>query len=169
LIATGFLFWLNSRRKTHAQLRLPGVRVAEALAIGSTTGIIIATLAYFVANRILSPGASFAGYERPSLEVWCFYVVWIATFGHACWRARRGWAEHCWLIAGLAFGAVALNWITTGDHLVRSLAHSHLWPVAGMDLLLLLSGAVAVLSARKLDRQSAAPATLMEIRTASGN
>jgi hypothetical protein len=45
---------------------------------------------------------------------------------------------------------VLLNWITTGDHLARSLAHRHLWAVAGMDCLLLVTGALALLAAYRL-------------------
>jgi hypothetical protein len=40
----------------------------------------------------------------------------------------------------LAVSVVLLNWITTRDHLLRSLGHRHLRPIAGMDLLLLVGG-----------------------------
>lgn len=150
LIATGYLFWLESRRKKHVQLGLRGVSVVEGLTIGSVTGIIAATLAFFISNRLLPMGASFLGYERAALEAWVFYLVWISTFAHAWLRPKRAWLEQCLAIAALAVVAVLLNWVTTGDHLVRSLAHRHLWPVAGMDLLLLLAAGGAVGATRKL-------------------
>jgi uncharacterized iron-regulated membrane protein len=156
LIATGFLFWADSRRKKYAQLGLSGVRVVDALAVGSTTGIIVATLGFFVINSLLPLGATFAGYERAALEIWFFYLVWLVTFGHAWLRPSRAWIEQCWLIAGFAASAVLLNWITTGDHLVRSLTHIHLWPVGGMDLTLLAAALIAVLTAYKLQRRAAA-------------
>jgi hypothetical protein len=52
--------------------------------------------------------------------------------------------------AALAVAAVLLNWITTGDHLARSLARPHIWPVAGMDLVLLAGAVLAALTAHKL-------------------
>ncbi|WP_296320160.1 PepSY-associated TM helix domain-containing protein [Reyranella sp.] len=152
LIATGYLFWLESRRKRHEQLGLHGVPVVEGLTVGSVTGIIAATLAFFVVNRILPLGATFAGYDRAALEIWIFYLAWLATFAHAWLRPGGAWIEQCWTIAALAVAAVLLNWITTGDHLACSLALRHLWPVAGMDVLLLLTGAVAALAARRLSR-----------------
>ncbi len=156
LIATGFLFWLESRRKKHEQLGLRGVSIVDGLTIGSVTGILIATLAFFVVNRLLPLGSSFLGYDRASLEIWTFYLTWLATFGHAWLRPRRAWMEQCWTLALLATAAVLLNWITTGDHLFRSLLHRHLWPIAGMDLMLLASAALATLAAVRTSRQSAA-------------
>lgn len=160
LIATGYLFWLESRRKKHEQLGLRGVRLVEGLTIGSVTGILIATMAFFVANRLLPLGATFAGQERASLEVWAFYLTWLATFAHAWTRPGRAWAEQCWTLAALAVAAVVLNWLTTGDHLARSLLHVHLWPIAGMDLLLLAGAAVAGLAALRLTRRRPAPARM---------
>jgi len=150
LIATGFLFWLESRRKRHAQQGLAGVRLVEGLTIGSVSGIVGATLAFFVANKLLPPTASAAGLGRADLEVAVFYVVWLASFVHAWARPRAAWREQCWALAALAVAAVALNGLMTGDSLWRSLAYRQLWPVAGMDLLLLLAAVAAIWTARKL-------------------
>lgn len=152
-IATGYLFWLEARRRRHAQLGLGGVRFVEGLTVGSVTGIVIATLGFFIANRLMPAGVVFAGQDRAALEIWAFFLVWLASFAHAWGWPRRVWAGQCWAIAAMALTAVLLNWITTGDHLMRSLAHRHLWPVAGMDLLLLLGAAVAVTTARRLNRE----------------
>jgi uncharacterized iron-regulated membrane protein len=156
LIATGYLFWLESRRKKHAQLGLSGVPIVEGLTIGSVTGIVIATLAFFVVNRLLPLGVTFAGQDRAALEIWTFYLVWLATFAHAWLRPGRAWVEQCWALAALAVAAVVLNWLTTGDQLLRSLSHRHLWAIAGMDLLLLSCAAVAALTARRLQHRMAA-------------
>ena len=156
MIATGYVYWLEARRKRHAAQGLAGVRIVGGLTVGSVSGIVIATLVFFVANRILPLGASFAGQDRAALEVWAFYLVWLATFAHAWARPGRAWREQCWAIAGLAVLAVVLNAATTGDHLVRSLAHRHLWPVAGMDLMLLAGAAVALLTALRLARRGIA-------------
>ena len=160
LIATGYLFWLESRRRKHAQLGLRGVPLVEGLTIGSVTGILVATAAFFVVNRLLPLGAKFAGLDRAELEIWAFYLVWFATFAHAWARPARAWIEQCLAIAVLCVAAVALNWLTTGDHLIRSLSHGHLWPVAGMDLLLLGSAAIAALTARRLGHRAASRAAI---------
>jgi len=151
LIATGYIYWLETRRKRHTKLGLPGVRLVEGLTIGAVTGIVIATLAFFIANRLLPLGVSFAGYERAALEVWAFYLVWLTTFAHAWLRPGRAWREQCWAIAALAVLAPVLNWVTTGDHLLKTVMAGY-WPVAGMDLLLLAGAGVAIYAARKLSR-----------------
>jgi len=156
LIASGYLFWLGSRRKKHARLGIRGVPIVDGLTIGSVTGILIATVAFFVVNRLLPLGITFAGYDRAGLEVWTFYLVWIATFVHAWARPGRAWIEQCQAIAVLAMIAVALNWLTTGDHLVRSLGYRRLWSVAGMDLLLLAGAASAAMAATGLHTRSRA-------------
>jgi len=153
MIATGYVYWLEARRRRHAAQGLAGVRVVEGLTIGSVTGIIIATLAFFIANRLLPPGASFAGYERAALEVWVFYLTWLATFAHAWARPRGAGAVQSWVVAGMAVLAVALNAATTGDHLARTLVQGQ-WAVAGMDSLLLAGAGVAALTARKLQRRA---------------
>ncbi len=157
MIASGFVFWMESRRASHIKKNLAGVRVVEALTIGSVSGIVIATLAFFIANRVLPLGAEFAGFQRAELEMWVFYLVWLATFGHAAWRradpaaefARRGWREQCWAIAALAVLAAALNAATTGHHLGYTLT-SGSRAVAGMDLMLLLTAGVAIVVAQRL-------------------
>ena len=126
------------------------MRVVEALTVGSVAGIVAATLAFFVVNRLLPPGVTFAGYDRAAMEIWTFYLVWLATFAHAWVRPVRAWIEQCAAVAVLAVFAVALNWMTTGDHLARSLVHRHLWAVAGMDLLLLVGAVSAGLAAHRL-------------------
>jgi uncharacterized iron-regulated membrane protein len=149
LIATGYLFWLAARRKKHAQLGLRGACIVESLTIGFVSGIIVATLSFFAVNRMLPPGSRLLGQDRAALEVWTFCLVWAGTFAHAALRPRHAWAEQCWAITVLAGSAVLLNWITTSDHLWRSLSHRHLWPIAVMDLLLLLTATVAAGTARR--------------------
>lgn len=150
LIATGFIFWLEARKKKHAQLGVRGFRFVEGLAVGSTLGIVAATIAFFVVNRLLPLGVSFLGVERAALEVWAFCLSWLIAFAHAWSRPRFAWSEQSFAVAVLAVAAVGLNAVTTGDHLVRSLSHPHLWPVAGMDAMLLLTAAAAAFAAWRM-------------------
>ncbi|HYD05647.1 MAG TPA: PepSY-associated TM helix domain-containing protein [Reyranella sp.] len=157
VIATGYLFWLESRRRKHAQLGLNGVRVVEGLTIGSVSGLVIATLMFLVVNRLLPLGTAFLGQDRAALEIWTFYLAWLATFAHAWARSGGAWREQCWIIATLALAAVLSNWLTTGDHLGRSLWRRHLWPVAGMDTMLFVGSAAAALAASRLGRRRVVP------------
>ncbi|MDB5619891.1 PepSY-associated TM helix domain-containing protein [Tardiphaga sp.] len=150
LIMTGVLFWLEMRRKRHAAEGLRGVRLVQGLAIGATAGIVMATAGFMVINRLLPLDVTLAGYERHELEIWTFHLVWIAAFAHAWMRSRTAWVEQCQAIAALALAAMVLNGLTTGDHPLRSLAHAHLWPVAGVDVALLLLAAGALASSRRL-------------------
>ncbi|HYD07865.1 MAG TPA: PepSY-associated TM helix domain-containing protein [Reyranella sp.] len=152
LIATGFMFWLESRRKAHAAAGLPGVRIVEGIAVGSTVGMIAATLAFMIANRLLPAGASFLGGQRYELEIWAFFAVWAMACVHGWVRPRRAWAEQCWIAAAGAVVAVALNTITTGDHLARTIVDGK-WAVAGVDLMLLCGASAAAVTAWRLDRR----------------
>lgn len=150
MIATGLLFWSQARQRKLTHLGSRGVRIVESLTVGSVIGILMATLAFFVVNRLLSLCATFPFQESAVLEIWTFYLVWLTSFAHAGLRPSRAWIEQCWVIAALAVSAVILNWITTGDHLARSAMHHHLWPIAGMDVILLVAGATSAWCALRL-------------------
>lgn len=153
LIATGFLYWLESRRKKHIREKLRGVRVVEALTVGSTTGIIIATLGFFIANRLIPVGIA----TRGEWEMLVFYLVWLLTFVHAFLRPtrqtnRRGaFIEQAWTIAAFAVAAVGLNWATTGDNFINAVA-TNKWEIYGTDAMLLGWAIVAAWSAVKMQR-----------------
>jgi len=165
LIASGFLFWVQSRRKRHEQLGLRGVRVVEGLAVGGVAGIVVATLGFFLVNRLLPLGTTVLGVERFAIEIWTFYLVWLAAFVHAWARPARAWREQCRVIAVLALAAVLANWLTTGDHLLDSLGRRHLWPVAGVDIALLITAGLATLSLWRRNPKAAVGRPV--IRTAS--
>jgi uncharacterized iron-regulated membrane protein len=149
LIATGFLFWLESRRARHAKRGWVGVFIVEGLAVGGITGIMLATLALFAANRLLPQNASLAGEDRASLEMWAFFMMWLACFVHAWWRRRAAWREQAWAISVVAVACVLLNAVTTGDHPLRA-ASKGMWAVAGMDLMLLAAAALAAYAAKRM-------------------
>ena len=152
MIATGFLFWQESRRKTQGNMF--GFRLVEGLTSGSVTGIILATLAFFVSNRLLPANAHWLGQGRAALEVWVFYTVWFATFVHGWVWPRTVWLAQSAAIAVFAGNAVLLNWVTTGDHPLRTLSHRYLWPVAGMDMVLLVGAGLALLATMRLARRA---------------
>jgi uncharacterized iron-regulated membrane protein len=152
MIATGFLFWVQSRRKRHAKLGLRGADGVERLAIGSTTGIIVATAAYMIANRLLPLSLA----RRSDFEVWTFYVVWIGAFAHGWLRSKisAAWVEQLWAIAAGGVAAVALNAVTTGMSIPVALMGGQ-WAVAGADCVMLAGALAAAAAALKLSRRAA--------------
>ncbi|MCX7069719.1 MAG: PepSY-associated TM helix domain-containing protein [Gammaproteobacteria bacterium] len=144
MIATGFLFWLEARRASHLKKGLKGVRIVEALTIGSVTGIVIATLAFFVANQLLPPDVQWLGVDRAGLEVRVFYAVWLASFAHAAGRPRQGWREQTAVIALLSALAALLDVRATGVVLFTDVPAQQ--AALGMDVVLLLAAAGAGLA-----------------------
>src|SRR5690606_33610925 len=156
-IATGFLFFVEKRKRQHAARGVQGARVVDALAVAAVTGMVLATLGILVANRLLPE--DLAG--RGDWEQRAFWGTWLLALLHAAWRSApvaRGlpnpaWREQAWAIAALALAAPVLNWLTTGDHLLQTLS-ARAWPVAGVDLALLAVSALAGWAAHRLGRRS---------------
>jgi uncharacterized iron-regulated membrane protein len=156
-IATGFLFFVEKRKAQHARAGLGGARLVDALAVATVTGMVIATLSLLAANRLLPAELA----DRNLWQKWVFWLAWIAAGVHGFLRTRPvlegrdspAWAEQCLAIGVLAPAAMLLNWATTGDHLLASVARGY-WPVAGIDLALLATGAAALLVTRRLRRRA---------------
>lgn len=165
-IATGFIFFVEKRKKQHAKQGVQGARVVDALAVTTVTGMLVAALGMLIANRLL-PEAMPQGWPgRGDMERYIFWATWVLAMAHAFLRSgpvaqgrpNPAWREQCWAVAGMAVTAVLLNWLTTGDHLFKTLGEGY-WPVAGVDLFMLVSAALAVVVARKLkSRLAGAPA-----------
>jgi uncharacterized iron-regulated membrane protein len=151
LIATGLLIWLAARRVQHAKKGLAGVRVVEAIAVAGVPGLLLATLSFFIANRLLPADLAWAGAARADLEMWAFFATWLLALLHACWRGPAAWAQQTLALAPLALATALLNWAGTGAHPLHAIAQGQ-YGVAGMDLLLLLMAGLAVLAARRLRR-----------------
>lgn len=164
-IATGFVFFVEKRKKQHARQGSQGSRVVDALGVTTVTGMLIAALGMLIGNRLL-PDAMPAGWPpRGDLEQCLFWGCWVLAMAHAFVRSApvaRGlinpaWREQCWAVAAMAVLAVVLNWVTTGDHLIKTLGDGY-WPVAGVDLFLLGGAVLAVVAARRLKLRTAAVA-----------
>lgn len=156
LIATGFIVWFETRKKRHKKKDLTSVLVVESLTITSVTGLIAATFAFFLSNRLLPDDAYWINGSRASTEIGFFYLVWFLTLLHAFARYKTniiGWAEQCCLIALLGIFAVFANAFSTGDHILRSLADGH-YAVAGMDILMTLSSVAALTVSIKLYKEN---------------
>ena len=156
-IATGFIFFVEKRKRQHAKQGVSGARWVDGFAVATVTGMVIAALSMLIANRLLPADLP----ARGDWEQYLFWGAWVLAFAHGLWRTAPvasahmapAWAEQCWAIAVLGVAAVLLNWVTTGDHLLRTIGSGY-WPVAGVDLAILASAVLAVLAARKLKRRA---------------
>lgn len=165
MIASGLLFWMHARIRRG--MEPVSVRFIRGLSVGSITGIIMASGAFLVMNRLLEGKDALLGIGRADVEVLGFFLVWIGSFLHASIRQKKAWPEQTAIIAGIACIAVVLNWITTGDNLSKTLANG-LWSVAGVDLVLLTSAAVAVWATvrmRRYERTAAGGLTALNLNT----
>lgn len=161
-IATGLIFFVEKRKKQHARTNTQGSRIVDALGVTTITGMLIATLSILVANRLLPEVLPSGWPPRDSLERWSFWVGWALAMLHAFARSapvalgklNPAWREQSWAVAFMAVAAVLLNWITTGDHLLRTIGDGY-WPVAGLDLCLLAAAIAAVFAAQTLRRKEA--------------
>jgi uncharacterized iron-regulated membrane protein len=167
-IATGFIFFVEKRKKQHAAKGVSGVRIVDALAVTTVTGMVFATMATLVANRLFPVDMP----NRGDWQEYAFWGSWVLAMAHALWRTAPrplvgpapAWREQCWAIAAVAVLAVVSNWATTGDHLIKTLSAAY-WPVAGVDLSLLATSVIALVAARKLgQRASNAPARARAVR-----
>jgi hypothetical protein len=119
--------------------------------------MVAAAIVMLVANRALPEAMA----DRAFWEKAAFWGAWLLAMAHAWWRTAPvrqariapAWREQCWAIAVLAVLAVLLNWATTGDHLVKTVFTQTYWPVAGLDLSLLVAAAIAAFAARRLLRR----------------
>ncbi|MET4575067.1 PepSY-associated TM helix domain-containing protein [Ottowia thiooxydans] len=157
-IATGFIFFVEKRKMQHAKAGAQGARVVDAMAVTIITGMLIATLSLLIANRLLPEALPTGWIPRGRLEQLVFWTGWLLAMTHAFLRnapvarSRKSpaWREQCLAVATMALAAVLLNWITTGDHLLKTVFTSTYWPVAGVDLFLLSTGGLAFVAARRL-------------------
>ncbi|MEE2729357.1 MAG: PepSY-associated TM helix domain-containing protein [Pseudomonadota bacterium] len=153
-IATGFIFFVEKRKRRHAEYNNYGCRVVDALAVTAVTGMVIAAVAMLVANRLLPVDIA----DKGQWEVRVFWGAWGLALVHAALRSgpvanariNPAWKEQCLVLAALAVAAPVLNGWTTGDHLIQTLFVEPFWPVAGLDLCLLGCAAVSLWAARKL-------------------
>lgn len=153
-IATGFIFFVEKRKQRYAQKNSHFIRVVDALAVATVTGMLVATVGMLVANRLIP--AELEG--RGEWEKTAFWGLWVLALIHALIRSapvakarmNPAWREQCIAIFLLAILAVFLNWITTGDHLLKTIFINTYWPVAGVDMSLLVCSGIAFWANRKL-------------------
>lgn len=163
LIATGYIFWIQSRAKRHAKEGVRGMAVVRGLSVGATIGLVVATITFLIANRALPNLSNIGGIPRCSAEVWAFCLSWLACFAHAWLRPSAAWREQGLAVALMGLSATALNWITTGDAIPNAIASGQ-WGVAGVDLVILAGAGVAIIANAKLRAVTVPPSVCQSAR-----
>lgn len=147
MVATGLIIWVSKRQaQNKKQAKLPlNLRIIQILNVGTITGLALATLGFFYANRLLPVNLA----ERATWEINVFLLVWLASFIHPILRShKQAWLEQllaccvlCMLLPlyNLCFSQVNLfNALFTGQ-----------WIVFGFDFTLLLFAALSYWGYRK--------------------
>ncbi|WP_264048332.1 PepSY-associated TM helix domain-containing protein [Methylobacterium flocculans] len=151
MVASGLVLWSVSRMPNAGERASFGLRLVQALNIGTVVGLPGAVAVYFLANRLLP--LDLAG--RAEWEIQAFFGAWIAVGLMPLVRPhRRAWYEGLALVSVLYLAVVAADLIVLADHPVRRSGGDPLF--AWFDgAMLLLSGFFAI-AARKV-RHYAAP------------
>ena len=148
-IATGFIFFVEKRKRQHATQALRGARWVDALAVTTVTGMLVATLAMLVANRVLPADLARArrlGRGRVLGRLGAGAAARAAGAARRC--SRRAWRRpgasnagpsRCWRMARRAAELGHHRRPPAGRPSPR-----RYWPVAGFDLALLVSAAIAI-------------------------
>ncbi|MFJ5299566.1 PepSY-associated TM helix domain-containing protein [Pseudomonas sp. NPDC088368] len=142
MIGSGLVIWLGKRKLKHAKASVMpfGLRLVEMLNVASMSGLMLAVVSFFWANRLLP--VSLAG--RSDWEVKVFFYVWGAALLHAFLRVffrdgRSAWREQLILGAALYCALPLLDMATTGGYLLASLKQGHI-TLAALDLTALVAG-----------------------------
>jgi len=154
MVATGALLWAVKARQKQAKALAAGkrpsfgLRLVEALNIGSIAGIPIAFGAYFWANRLLTVRME----NRPQEEIACFFGAWALAAIVAQLRPSRAmWRTQLAAGAFLFCALPMLNVFTTQSHLgVTLFMGQGPASVAAFDLVVLVLGMGLAYAAYKL-------------------
>lgn len=143
MIAAGLIFFTIKRRSRYgksSEFLQYSYCAIEALNITAVTGIIIASLSYLWANRLLP--ISMGG--RGEFEIRIFFAIWFFMLIHAFWRSKiplRGWVEQLTMASGLCIGLPIINAVTTHIGLLTSIKGKD-WMTAGVDLTAITLGSL---------------------------
>lgn len=145
MFASGSIIFLMKRRKQSGGRVM--FRIAEGLAIGTILGFLLATLAFFWANRLLP--ASLV--ERPLAEVHSFFMIWGLSTVTALLLCLSGRPMRAWKIQ-LGILAILSGFLTPLDLITRSgVLVFHVPTVfAVTDFCALVLGIISLQMARRL-------------------
>lgn len=139
MIATGFVLFAEKRRDAGGHPIL-----VDALGVSSTLGLLLATAAYLLTNRLAPPLP-----WRSTVEIMVFFATWAGSMLDALYNHGRGlrrtWQIQCLALASLCLVTMLANWATTAASFARVLTGA-----AGVDLALFSTAVAAGAFASKL-------------------
>jgi uncharacterized iron-regulated membrane protein len=150
MIATGTVLWSLARLPKADEQGFFGLRLVQALNVGSIAGLPAAVAVYFLANRLLP--VDLAG--RGEWEIRAFFGAWIVVALVPLARPqRRAWCEGLAVVSVLCLAVIAADILTTPEHPFRRSGGDPLF--AWFDAAMLMLAALFALAARKVVRYEA--------------
>lgn len=150
MVASGVVMWAVKERPRHARNGRTGfgLRLVDALNIGTVAGLPMAFAGYFLGNRLLP--LHLAG--RADAEIAVFFYTWAtALLAAFAWPRRIMWTWQLYLGAALFALIPVVNALTTQAHLGVSLPAGD-WVLAGFDLVMLAFAAMLGLCGWRMQR-----------------
>ncbi|MNT04972.1 hypothetical protein D3C72_1395740 [compost metagenome] len=141
MLVAGLQVWLRKREARSSR----GIGLVRALNGAVVGGLPVASLGLLYGNRLLPAGLA----ERASAETWVFVGVWLLVAVWAVLRRNSGKIARDVLaaVAVLAVGLPLLNALATPQGSLLATLGRGDWEMAGIDLVLLASGALCGLLA----------------------
>ncbi|MCJ2033146.1 PepSY-associated TM helix domain-containing protein, partial [Methylobacterium sp. J-068] len=113
MVATGLVLWSVARLPKAGERTFPGLRLVQALNIGSVAGLPTAIAAYFLANRLLPLDLS----DRADWEIAAFFGTWaLVTVAGLAGSQRRAWRLALGSVAALTCAVIAADLALVDHH-----------------------------------------------------
>jgi len=148
MVASGLVLWSVARLPKPGERSLPGLRLVQALNVGTVAGLPGAIAAYFLANRLIPGGLA----GRAEWEIRVFFATWLVmALVPLALRERQAWRS------GLSSASVLFLAVPVVDALATGRQPATSWwsgnaVFLGFDAAMLGLAAVLAFAAYKLAR-----------------
>ncbi|ATC88312.1 PepSY-associated TM helix domain-containing protein [Pseudoalteromonas arctica] len=148
MIGSGCIMWakrIRERTKNNVKPSF-GLKLVEGLNLATIMGLPLATCAFFIANRLLSPTTA----ERADKEILAFFLTWLAVAILALIkRDTLQWRVMAAINAVACLSVPVINALTTNGSIVSYLMHKQ-WALFTFDALFLLFSILFFIQTEKL-------------------
>ncbi len=152
MIGSGCIMWAKRIRERNKGKASFGLQLVEGLNLATIMGLPLATCAFFIANRLLSP--TVAG--RGEKEVTAFFLAWLVVAVMALLkRDRLQWRVMAAINALACLSVPAINALTTQGNIVSYLLNKQ-WALFIFDAVFLLFSILFLVQTEKLRTASSA-------------
>ena len=148
MIGSGCIMWakrIRERTKNNVKPSF-GLKLVEGLNLATIMGLPLATCAFFIANRLLSPTTA----ERADKEILAFFLTWLAVALLALIkRDALQWRVMAAINAVACLSVPVINALTTNGNIVSYLMHKQ-WALFTFDALFLFFSILFFIQTEKL-------------------